>query len=129
MHVLWYSGGRKDIDKMTNKEKDLIIEALEALKHEIYFGSYLTSHSSMNIEEKGYAKEKIDNIDALIKEVNADKDSEKIKLFDYLCNHWATRAYNPKGYYYVISFTIDDASINKSIDKYLNKNGVLVWKQ
>lgn len=114
---------------MTNKEKDLIIEALEALKHEIYFGSYLTSHSSMNIEEKAYAKEKMDNIDVLIKEIKEDKDSEKIKLFDYLCNHWAYRAYNPKGYYYNITFTIDNVHINHAIDKYLNKNGVLSWKQ
>ena len=114
---------------MTNKEKDLIIEALETLKHEIYFGSYLTSHASMNIEEKGYAKEKMNNIDVLIKDIKNNKDDEKIILFDYLCNNWGAKAYNPKGYYYVISFTIKDENINQSLDKYLNKNGVLSWKQ
>ena len=62
---------------MTNKEKNLIIEALETLKHEIYFGSYLTSHSSMNIEEKAYALEKMNNIDALIKDIKNNKDDEK----------------------------------------------------
>lgn len=61
---------------MTNKEKDLLIEALDNLKREVYFGSYLTSHSSMNIEEKAYAEEKMKNIDALIKNINANKDND-----------------------------------------------------
>lgn len=33
---------------MTNKEKDLIIEALKLLKSNVYFGDYLSLHSGMN---------------------------------------------------------------------------------
>lgn len=57
------------------------------------------------------------------------EDDEKIKLFDYLCNNWSYKSYNPKGDYYIISFTIKDENINELLDKYLNKNGVLSWKQ
>lgn len=58
---------------MTNKEKNLIIKALNTLKHEIYFNTYLIAHSSMNIEEKAYAKEEMDNIDNLIKDIQNNK--------------------------------------------------------
>ena len=108
---------------MTNKEKDLLLEALDNLKREVYFGSYLTSHSSMNIEEKAYAEEKMKNIDALIKNINANKDNdpdnEKIKIFDYLVANWAHKAYNPKGDYYVVSFTICDNNVYKALEKHL----------
>ncbi len=54
---------------MTDKDKNLIIEALNLLKSSVYFGDYLASHGSMNIEEKAYAEEKMNNIDTLIKEI------------------------------------------------------------
>lgn len=104
---------------MTNKEKDLIIKALETLKHEVYFGSYLTAHSSMNIEEKAYAEKEMNDIDILIKDIKANTDNEKIKIFDYLSANWVHKAYNPHGMYHVISFDIKDENIMKSLDKYL----------
>ena len=52
---------------MQNKEIDLIIEALETLKSEIFINDYSKPHSSMNIEEKAYAEEKMNNINILIK--------------------------------------------------------------
>lgn len=54
---------------MTDKDKNLIIEALNLLKSSVYFGDYLASHGSINIEEKAYAEEKMNNIDTLIKEI------------------------------------------------------------
>lgn len=104
---------------MTSKEKELIIKALETLKHEVYFGSYLTAHSSMNIEEKAYAEEEMNNIDILIKDIKANTYDEKIKIFDYLSANWVHKAYNPNGRYYVVSFDIKDENIMKSLDKYL----------
>lgn len=46
-------------------------------------------------------------------------DDEKIKIFDYLCANWAHRAYNPKGDYYVVSFTIRDNDMYKALEKHL----------
>ena len=117
---------------MTNKEKELIIEALEALKNKVYFDDYLKSYSSMNIEEKAYAEEKLNNIDSLIRGINniiySDSDNEKIKLFDYLCNNWAHKAFNPMGNYAVISFTISDSNIDKLLDKYLKGERISMYE-
>lgn len=52
---------------------------------------------------------------------NLRKDEEAVKLFYYLCKHCSYKTYNPKGNYYVITFTIYDENINKSLDEYLNK--------
>ena len=104
---------------MTNKEKNLIIEALKLLKNNVYFGDYLSSHSGMNIEEKAYAEEKMNNINILIEDIKSNNDDEKIKIFDYLCTNWVHRTYNPHGNFYIISFDIKDENINKSLDKYL----------
>ena len=61
------------------------------------------------------------NYDNIIK----NKDEEAVKLFYYLCKHWSYKTYNPKGNYYVITFTIDDENINKLLDKYLHDKVML----
>ena len=52
------------------------------------------------------------------------ENDEKIKLFDYLCNNWAYKSYNPKGDYYVISFTIKDENKNRLLEKYILEENI-----
>lgn len=48
-------------------------------------------------------------------------DNEKIKIFDYLVDNWSHKAYNPKGNYYIVSFTIWDHDIYRAIEKNLKE--------
>ena len=50
---------------------------------------------------------------------NLKKDSEAAELFYYLLKHFSYKSYNPKGNYYVISFTIDDENINDKLSEFL----------
>lgn len=64
----------------------------------------------------------LDYVTALERENrNLRKDSEASELFYYLLKHFSYKSYNPKGNYYVVSFTIYDEDKNKQLDEFLHK--------
>lgn len=55
----------------------------------------------------------------IVSKYNRHNYNDKITLFNYLCNNWGFTTYNPKGEYYVITFTIKDEDMKETLDKYV----------
>ena len=73
-------------------------------------------------EPKGLYCENIKTIQQALQrleEVDNENTNEALELFYYLLDHFSYKTYNPKGNYYVISFTIYDKNINDKLSEFL----------
>ena len=66
-----------------------------------------------------YKCEQVEQALQRLEAINKLKTNEAVELFYYLLKHFSYRSYNPKGNYYVISFTIDDKNINDKLSEFL----------
>ena len=87
---------------------------------EVADGQWLTIKNLLpfKCEQVEQALQRLEAIDKV-------KPKEALELFYYLMKHFSFRSYNPKGNYWVVSFTIDDENKNNQLSEFLHKNSIL----